>query len=88
MPAARFGNIVEVAPLAGVVKLRVGGTTPSRIARVVAISSKAPLAPRAWPWAALVEDTARRSACGPKTWRMAHVSLGSLAQVPVPWALM
>ena len=66
----------------------VGGTTPSRSAPMTATSSIAPPAPSAWPCMDLVDDTASASACAPKTARMARVSVGSLASVPVPWALM
>ena len=44
--------------------------------------------PSAWPCIDLVELTASFWACGPKTERMAAVSVGSLAGVAVPWALM
>jgi hypothetical protein len=36
--------------------LRVGGTTPSRIARIANIASTEPAAPSRWPIADLVED--------------------------------
>lgn len=47
----------------------------------------APAAPSVWPCMDLVELTARRSACPPKTLRMAVVFAASLARVAVPWAL-
>jgi len=54
----------------------------------VAKASNAPAAPSAWPCIDLVELTAMRSACAPKTVRMAPASVGSLAGVAVPCALM
>src|SRR5580704_10492209 len=40
----------------GLSRLRVGGTTPSRIARMAKIASTVPAAPNRWPIADLVED--------------------------------
>ena len=40
-------------------RFSVGGTTPSRIARIEKIDSTAPAAPKRWPMADLVDDMER-----------------------------
>ncbi len=64
----------------------VGGTIPEHMAPMVAISSSDPAAPNPWPCIALVEDTRTLSAAGPNAARIALLSVGSFAGVPVPCA--
>ena len=51
-------------------------------------ASTAPAAPIMWPSIDFVEETASRSACAPKTLRIARVSMPSFIAVLVPCALM
>ena len=51
-------------------------------------ASMAEVAPSACPSMDLVEETSSRSACSPKTARIARVSATSPSGVEVPWALM
>ena len=51
-------------------------------------ASIAPAAPSVWPIIDLVELTGRVAARSPNTVLIARVSIGSLAGVAVPWALM
>src|SRR5690606_2718563 len=67
--------------------LRVGGTAPRSRHRMVAIASSTPAAPWPWPRKLLLELTGTLAARSPSTAWMARHSAGSLAAVPVPWAL-
>ncbi len=49
----------------GLSRLRVGGATPSRMARIEKMPSTAPAAPSRWPMADLVEDIASLPAASP-----------------------
>src|SRR5579875_2984519 len=64
-------------------RLIVGGTTPSRMARIAAIASTAPAAPSRWPVIDFVEVTTDRA---PSTARIARASATSPAGVEVACA--
>ena len=63
-----------------------GRQHPLRRAPIVQTSSRAPAAPRPWPWIGLVEETGTE-ASSPNIRPMASASVGSLSVVAVPWAL-
>ena len=68
-------------------RLIVGGTQPSRSARIVAIASIAPAAPSVWPSIDLLAVTATLGAWSPKIVRIACSSALSPSGVEVAWAL-
>src|SRR3546814_19339401 len=72
----------------GLSKLRVGGTTLSRIARIDKIASTAPAAPSRWPMAALVDAMETAFTASPNNRRPAHTAHSSPRRVDVPFALL
>src|SRR3546814_15985401 len=72
----------------GLSRLRVGGTTLSRIARIEKIASTAPAAPSRWPIADLVDDIDTFFTASPNNRRTAPPSISSPSGVEVPCALM
>src|SRR5712691_4031113 len=72
----------------GLSRLSVGGTTPSRSARIEKIASTLPAAPSRCPIADLVEDIDSSYACLPNSRLTAPSSISSPSGVEVPWALM
>src|SRR3546814_568239 len=72
----------------GLSRLRVGGTTLSRIARIEKIASTAPAAPSRWPIADLVDDIDTFFTASPNNRRTAPTSISSPSGVEVPCALM
>ena len=66
----------------------VGGIIPLRMTMTEMAASRAPALPIRCPVIDLVELTATRRACSPKTVLIAWVSILSFSCVPVPWALM
>src|SRR3546814_7297535 len=61
----------------GLSRLRVGGTTLSRIARIEKIASTAPAAPSRWPIADLVDDIGTFFTASPNNRRTAPTSIRS-----------
>ncbi len=84
---ASFGTQSTSHSGSAAVNPAVGGSTPSRNASAVAISSNAPPAVMQWPIIDLVDETGMRSSARPNTSRSATVSVRSFSRVPVPWAL-
>src|SRR5437764_14752106 len=72
----------------GFSRLRVGGTTLSRMARIEKIASTAPAAPRRWPIEDLVEDIDKPLNLLPMSRSTALTSISSPTGVEVPWALI
>ncbi len=89
----RLASRWKFVPLAarmrlGVLGLWLMGSAQLLMARTQMAASSAPLAPSRCPVMDLVELTANRSACAPKTRRIASVSVRSFSGVLVPCALM
>src|SRR5688572_17482783 len=72
----------------GLSRLRVGGATPSRIARIEKIASTAPAAPSRCPVDDLVDDIEIFEAALPTSRSTAPSSISSPSGVEVPCALM
>src|SRR5207245_6638775 len=72
----------------GLSRFKVGGTTPSRMARIEKIASTLPAAPSKCPIAEFVEDIENSYACSPNSRLTAPSSISSPSGVEVPWALI